>query len=156
MLEHGASTDEVHILLGKSVAAQILHERSEPISLPSSQYDSASSWNSRFRRGFEKHLRERFSNYRAGKAKAVTYISTERRRSRISLLPRRCAILAKRLLEHTVGRQCVECGLVDRRVSIVSLRKRPPSDRNEPPSGYVRRNYLVVNETADQSFQVFA
>src|SRR5262245_31872493 len=57
MLKHGASTDKVYILLGKSVAAQLHNERSQPTSLPRSQYDSASSLKSSFRARFEKHFR---------------------------------------------------------------------------------------------------
>jgi hypothetical protein len=71
MLDHGALADEVDILLRKRVATQIFNERAEPIPLPRSQYDSATSWNSSFRRGFEKHLKGKFSNYQARKAKAA-------------------------------------------------------------------------------------
>lgn len=71
MLEHGTLANEVHILLRKRVATQICNERAKPVPLPRSQYDPATSWNSSFRRGFEKHFRYRWSNSQARKAKAV-------------------------------------------------------------------------------------
>ena len=58
MFEHGASADEVDILFGKSVATQIFNERAQPTPLSRSQYDSATSWTSRFGSRCKKHLRD--------------------------------------------------------------------------------------------------
>src|SRR5262247_2509796 len=87
MLEHGASTDEVHILLWKSVAAQILNERSQQISLPSSQYDSASSWNSRFGPRFEKHCRYRRAIIKPAELKQRLYSDAQSSADRFLFLP---------------------------------------------------------------------
>jgi hypothetical protein len=73
MLKHRTLADEIDILFRKRAAPQFFDERAKPIPLPCSQYDSATIWNARFRRGFEKHLGKPLSNYQARKAKTDLY-----------------------------------------------------------------------------------
>jgi hypothetical protein len=71
MLQHGTSPDEVHILFRKSRAPQFLDKRTEAISLPRRQYDSATRWNSSFKRIFEEHFGKRIEQLSSQKTESI-------------------------------------------------------------------------------------